>query len=64
VKLVETTSGSYYGNGYQDVQKRVPKIANTCADLDWSPHTSMAEALRNIFNAYRSQVAQARELMD
>jgi hypothetical protein len=26
VKLVETTSGEYYGKGYQDVQHRVPKI--------------------------------------
>ncbi|MFP3507962.1 bifunctional UDP-4-keto-pentose/UDP-xylose synthase, partial [Burkholderia sp. SIMBA_062] len=29
VKLVETASGAYYGNGYQDVQNRVPKIDNT-----------------------------------
>ena len=26
VKLVETTADAYYGNGYQDVQNRVPKI--------------------------------------
>jgi nucleoside-diphosphate-sugar epimerase len=26
VKLVEVTSGDYYGKGYQDVQNRVPKI--------------------------------------
>lgn len=25
VKVVETTSGEYYGKGYQDVQNRVPK---------------------------------------
>src|SRR3982750_3267454 len=34
VHLVDTTAGEYYGSGYQDVQNRVPKITNTCADLD------------------------------
>ena len=37
VTLVDTTADDYYGKGYQDVQNRVPKITNTCADLDWKP---------------------------
>src|SRR5437763_4652645 len=48
VKLIETTADAYYGNGYQDVQNRVPKIDNTCADLDWQPIVTMAESLRHI----------------
>jgi nucleoside-diphosphate-sugar epimerase len=64
VKLVETTSAAYYGKGYQDVQNRVPKITNTCEELNWKPTASMPDTLRNIFDAYRSQVAQARALMD
>jgi nucleoside-diphosphate-sugar epimerase len=64
VKIVETTSGAYYGAGYQDVQNRVPKITNTCDELGWAPTTNMADALRNIFDAYRSQVAEAKALMD
>jgi nucleoside-diphosphate-sugar epimerase len=64
VKIVETTSGAYYGKGYQDVQNRVPKIANTCDELGWKPTVSMADALRNIFDAYRGQVAEAKALMD
>ncbi len=64
VKLVETTSTAYYGSGYQDVQNRVPKIANTCEELNWKPTTSMADTLRNIFDAYRSQVAEARNLVN
>ena len=64
VKMVETTSGEYYGKGYQDVQNRVPKITNTCEELGWAPTTTMADSLRNIFDAYRSQVAQAKALMD
>ncbi len=64
VRLLETTAGKYYGAGYQDVQNRVPKILNTCEDLSWQPRTDMAEALRNIFQAYRSQVSEAKALVD
>ena len=64
VKLVETSSGAYYGAGYQDVPNRVPKIANTMADLGWAPRTDMDTALRKIFEAYRGQIAAARALMD
>ena len=64
VTLVETTSGAYYGKGYQDVQNRVPKIANTMADLGWKPTVSMADAISKIFEAYRGDVAQARKLVD
>jgi len=64
VKIVETTSGEYYGKGYQDVQNRVPKIDNTCADLDWAPTVDMQTAVRHIFEAYRGHVAEARKLVD
>src|SRR5512139_2764692 len=63
VKIVETTAADYYGAGYQDVQNRVPMIANTCADLDWRPTVPMDEALARIFDAYRGQVAEARRLV-
>jgi nucleoside-diphosphate-sugar epimerase len=64
VKLIETTAESYYGGGYQDVQNRVPKITNTCADLDWKPLVGMEDALRHILDAYRAQVAEARRLVE
>ncbi|MCC6197067.1 MAG: bifunctional UDP-4-keto-pentose/UDP-xylose synthase [Burkholderiales bacterium] len=64
VRLVDTTADAYYGRGYQDVQNRVPKIANTMADLDWRPRVSMEDALVRIFEAYRGQVAEARGLVD
>jgi len=64
VEIVETTADQYYGKGYQDVQNRVPKIDNTCADLDWRPRVAMDEALIRIFDAYRGQVAEARSLVD
>jgi len=64
VQLVDTSSGAYYGAGYQDVQNRVPKIDNTMHDLDWAPKAGMADALRHIFDAYRGQVGAARALVD
>lgn len=64
VKVVETTSGEYYGKGYQDTQHRVPQIANTMSDLDWEPKIMLDDALKNIFEAYRNDVAEARRLMD
>ncbi len=64
VKLVETSSEAYYGKGYQDVQNRVPKITNTRTELEWAPQVTMADALRFIFDSYRSQVAEARGLVD
>jgi len=64
VRIVETTADQYYGKGYQDVQNRVPKIDNTCADLDWRPRVAMDEALTRIFDAYRGQVAEARRLVE
>jgi nucleoside-diphosphate-sugar epimerase len=62
VKLLEVTSGEYYGKGYQDVQNRVPAIANTMKDLGWAPEVDMATALRHIFDAYRGQLEDARAL--
>jgi nucleoside-diphosphate-sugar epimerase len=64
VKMIETTSGEYYGKGYQDTQHRVPKITNTMADLGWAPQVDMATALRHIFDAYRGDVAEARRLVE
>ena len=63
VRIVKTTSEKYYGRGYQDVQNRVPKIANTKKDLGWGPRTGMRQALRQIYDAYRTHVAEAKHLV-
>ncbi len=63
VKILETSSGEYYGKGYQDVNRRMPKITNTQADLAWAPKVEMRDALRSIFDFYRDQVAAARDLV-
>jgi nucleoside-diphosphate-sugar epimerase len=64
VNLVDTTATDYYGKGYQDVEYRTPKIDNTRADLQWTPRVTMQEALRQIFDAYKGEIAQAGRLLD
>jgi nucleoside-diphosphate-sugar epimerase len=64
VKLVETTSGAYYGAGYQDVQNRSPNIDGTRADLGWSPGVGLRDALTRILESYRQHVADARSLVE
>ncbi len=63
VRLIETTATQYYGQGYQDVQQRVPKIATTRTELDWEPKVTMDAALRRIFEAYRTHIADASALL-
>ncbi len=63
VRIVKTTAERYYGRGYQDVQNRVPKIENTMRELGWRPRTNMKDALRRIYDAYRSHVAEAKHLV-
>ncbi|HZQ71777.1 MAG TPA: bifunctional UDP-4-keto-pentose/UDP-xylose synthase [Burkholderiales bacterium] len=62
VRLVNTSAERYYGRGYQDMQNRVPKILNTRRELRWQPRVGLKEALRRIFDAYRTHIAEARHL--
>jgi nucleoside-diphosphate-sugar epimerase len=63
-RIIEVTSGQFYGKGYQDVQNRLPKITGTVEDLGWKPTIDMRTALRRIFDSYRSKVVEARSLVD
>jgi nucleoside-diphosphate-sugar epimerase len=63
VRIVKTTAERYYGRGYQDVQNRVPRIDNTRRDLKWRPRFTMREALKRIYDAYRTDVAEAKHLV-
>src|SRR5262249_36194028 len=60
VRIAKPTADRYYGRGYQDVQNRVPKIDNTMRELGWRPRVAMREALKRIYDAYRTDVAEAR----
>ncbi|MBP6530928.1 MAG: bifunctional UDP-4-keto-pentose/UDP-xylose synthase [Burkholderiales bacterium] len=59
-KIVETSSGDYYGKGYQDVPNRTPKISNTVAELKWQPSVTLAGALKKILEESR---AEARTML-
>ena len=61
-RIVETSSGAFYGKGYQDVQNRLPKISTTVAELGWRPTITMDASLRRIFESYRGKVVEARSL--
>ena len=60
VKIVSVPSGEHYGEGYQDVQNRIPHIENTKKELDWMPRVSMREALERTYKAYIEYLEQAK----
>lgn len=64
VELVEVDAKHYYGEGYQDIQTRVPWIENTSRELDWQPLVDLRTALTLVFEAYRHEVTEARALLD
>jgi nucleoside-diphosphate-sugar epimerase len=51
-KLVEVTSGNFYGKGYQDMLTRVPSVRNAKEKLGWEPKTSVEDALRKTLEFY------------
>ncbi|MDQ6626832.1 MAG: bifunctional UDP-4-keto-pentose/UDP-xylose synthase [Pseudomonadota bacterium] len=61
-RIEETSATAFYGRGYQDVQNRLPRIAETCDELDWQPKIDMATSLHRIFEAYRTRVGEAQSL--
>ncbi len=46
VKLITVKSSDYYGEGYQDIQTRVPSVRNAEKYLGWKPTTDLKTALR------------------
>jgi len=64
VALVEVSAKKYYGAGYQDVQSRVPWIANTTAELGWTPSIDMSVAVRRVLESYQANLSAASALVD
>ncbi|MGE9296950.1 MAG: bifunctional UDP-4-keto-pentose/UDP-xylose synthase [Puniceicoccales bacterium] len=46
VKIEEVSSGEYYGEAYQDVVHRVPKVEEAKKHLGWEPKTDLRTALK------------------
>ncbi len=55
VKLIDVSSGEYYGKGYQDILTRVPSIRNAERYLGWRPTTDLDTALRRTLDHYLVQ---------
>lgn len=45
-KVVVVPSGQYFGKYYQDIQRRVPSIANAKKRLGWKPKVNLQQAIR------------------
>lgn len=45
-KTVVVPSGKYFGKYYQDIQRRVPSIANAKKRLGWNPRVNLRRAIR------------------
>ncbi len=64
VKIVETTSAPIMAPGIRTCRTVCPRSPTPAKKLGWKPSTTMADTLRNIFDAYRSQIVEARGLVD
>lgn len=51
-EIEEINSSEYYGKSYQDVNRRVPSIANAKEKLDWIPQVNMDELLKRTMDFY------------
>ncbi len=61
VKLVKTSSGEYYGKGYQDMLVRVPSIKAAQESLGWQPKTDVRTAVRKTVEFYIDQFGPAAD---
>ena len=60
VNVVVEDSSGYYGEGYQDVQRRVPSVEKAKEELNWTPTTSTKDAIDKTVRFYLETVAPAQ----
>jgi nucleoside-diphosphate-sugar epimerase len=63
-KIVDVHSEDYYGKGYQDVKSRVPWIDNLKDELGWSPKVNLNDGLKAIFEYYKDDISNAKNLIN
>lgn len=59
--LREVESGTYYGEGYQDVQHRKPSIRNAWRLLRWRPTVGLEEAVERTLDFFLREVVRCGE---
>jgi UDP-4-amino-4-deoxy-L-arabinose formyltransferase / UDP-glucuronic acid dehydrogenase (UDP-4-keto-hexauronic acid decarboxylating) len=50
--IVDVTSETYYGRGYQDIATRKPSIVRAQERLGWNPKVGLREALEKTLEAF------------
>jgi len=58
---LEVESGSYYGKGYQDMQRRVPSIKNAKRYLDWEPKIQLEASISKTLDFFLQQAVESGE---
>lgn len=51
-KIIEVSSGTFYGKGYQDISFRVPSIKKARTIIGWTPKVDLDTALRKTLEYY------------
>lgn len=59
-----TESRQYYGDGYQDVQHRRPRIDNARRLLSWEPSVQLAESVAATLDFFLREYVQSHDLPD
>lgn len=61
---VEVESGTFYGKGYQDMQRRVPSIKNAKKFLDWEPSIPFEESIDKTLDFFLQQAVDSNLFAD
>ncbi len=58
-KIVE--SGSFYGKGYQDMQRRVPAVKNAKKYINWSPEIGLDQSVEKTLDFFLQEAIDSDE---
>ncbi len=59
IEVRSVSSEEFYGEGYEDSDRRVPDISKARSLLQWEPRTSLEEAVRTTVSSYVTHYAGA-----
>jgi UDP-4-amino-4-deoxy-L-arabinose formyltransferase/UDP-glucuronic acid dehydrogenase (UDP-4-keto-hexauronic acid decarboxylating) len=61
---IKVESGTYYGKGYQDMQRRVPSIRNAKRCLDWEPQIGLEDSISKTLDFFLQQAIESGEFSE